>query len=382
MPSQMILESKRESSAKRLAETVDEMESMLARDDFNPEHEDYVALREARDKEQRNLSDLLTTIDARSLADAPPPQRDSRQRDQVSPMRQVLREYDRGNSSRFEIPYELQRELQTGDPYFTPSPTRIQVANLPVITPSLDLIRAVQTNQNYDFVVPPPPELAVTVPEGGKKHTVDWVSSKVTGTLETDATIIDTTRQTLEDDATAERTLRAWLVDGVRLKQDAKVQAAIAGAAGTLTASGAGVAGAIRAGKSALSTLGVYATAAYLHPDDAVALDLGAPSSNGYPGVSAAWGMRIVESAAITKGTPIVGAMAQAVYLCYRSAISTYLTDSGMTDETTPRDRFSHNLIGILGEGRSRAHVVQPKLLVKCTVTPETFAAAAAPSKK
>jgi hypothetical protein len=41
-----------------------------------------------------------------------------------------------------------------------------------------------------------------------------------------------------------------------------------------------------------------------------------------------------------------------------------------MTVETTPRDRFSNNILGILGEGRSKVHVVQPKLLVKCTVTP------------
>jgi hypothetical protein len=362
-----VLESRRRAAADDLSTIVTEIETYLQREDADTESADYTALREQRDDAQGTLADIIATIDARRQAQHVPAAPGG---EQLSPMRLVLREYDRGNSPRFNIEYELQRELQTGDPYFTPSPTRIQVATLPVITPSLDVVRTVQTANSYDFVVPPPPEMATTVAEGAKKRTIDWVSTKVAGTLETDALIIDVTRQTLEDDASAERTLRAWLVDGVRLRQDAKVQAAIAGATGTLTASGATVAAAIRNGKSELSEVGVVATAAYLNPTDAAALDLAAPATAGYPGVASAWGMRIVESPAVAAGAPIVGSMGQAVYLVYRNAIATYITDSGTTDETTPRDRFAHNLLGILGEGRSRAHVVQPKLLVKCTVTP------------
>lgn len=363
-----ILETRRRAAADELNHIVSEMETYLQREDADAESADYVALREQRDAAQTTLADLLSTIDARRMAQTKPTTPGG---EQLSPMRQVLREYDRGISPRFNVEYELQRELQTGDPYFTPNPTRIQVATLPVLTPSLDLVRTVQTGQNYSFVVPPPPALASTVAEGAQKPTRTWDSTEVTGTLETDAHLIDVTRQTLEDDASAERTLRAWLVDGVRLQQDAKAQAAIAGATGTLTATGDSVASAVRAGKAELSAVGIVASAVYMHPDDAAALDLETLSAvNPAPnGVSTLWGMRIVESPAIAVGVPIVGAMSQAVYLLYRNSISTYITDSGMTQETTPRDRFSHNLLGILGEGRSRAHVVQPQLLVKCTVT-------------
>lgn len=364
-----VLETQRRHAAEELGSIVTEIETYLARADADTESGDYVSLREQRDAAQTTLADLVATIDARRLAQSTPVTPGG---EQLSPMRQVLREYDRGISPRFNVEYELQRELQTGDPYFTPSPTRIQVATLPVITPTLDLVRAVATGQNYSFVVPPPPVQASTVAEGAQKPTRTWDSSDVTGTLETDAHLIDVTRQTLEDDATAERTLRAWLVDGVRLAQDAKAAAAIAGATGTLTATGASVAAAVRAGKAELSAVGIIATAVYMNPDDAAELDLSTLSAvNPAPsGLSSVWNMRIVESPAITAGVPVVGAISQAVYLLYRNTIQTYITDSGMTQETTPRDRFSHNLLGILGEGRSRAHVVQPKLLVKCTVTP------------
>lgn len=102
----------------------------------------------------------------------------------------------------------------------------------------------------------------------------------------------------------------------------------------------------------------------------------------GPEGLSVIWGMTVIENPAIAVGVPIVGDMRSAVYFLYRSAISTYLTDSGTTDEATPRDRFSHNIIGILAEGRSRVHIVQPQLLVKCTVGAMGTSAAAAAKRK
>lgn len=365
-----VLESRRKSAADDLNSIVTEIDNYLQREDADTESAEYVAMRENRDKAQGALSDLLATIDARRLAQSKPITNEG---EVLSPMRRVLREYDRGQSEKFDIAYDLDlilhRELQTGDPYFTPNPTRIAVASsYPFQTPSLDLVRNVQTGQHYNFVIPPPPVAASTVAEGAQKPTRTWVSTTVEGTLETDAHLIDVTRQTLEDDASAERTLRAWLSDGVRLQQDAKAQAAIAGATGTLTATGTTVAEGLRNAKTELSAVGITATAAYLNPADAAALDLGQQGVPGYNGVGTVWGMRIVESPAIAEGSPIVGAISQAVYMLYRNSIQTYITDSGMTQETTPRDRFSHNLLGILAEGRSRVHVVAPQLLVKVTV--------------
>lgn len=373
MPS--ILEQRRSAAATRLQDIVREAEQMLARDDFDADHADYVALREERTRAQDQLADLDATLQARALAAAAPTPTGAGG-EPISDFRRVLREYDRGHSDRVDLAYEIQRAydvIYTGEPVFTPNPSRIQVAELPVITPALDSVNTVQTANTYDFVIPPPPVAAGgPIVEGSTKPRVEFKSSKVSGELETDAHILDVSRQTLEDDATAERTLRSWLATGVRLKQNAKVAAAIAGASGTLTASDStALFAAIRKGKAELSKLGVMATGVHVNPDDAAEIDLeamvvghGGMTTNG-----SMWGLTVVENPGIPAGTAYVGALRQAVYLLYRSAIATYITDSGMTMEDTPRDRFSNNILGILGEGRSKVHVVQPKLLVKCTFT-------------
>ena len=374
MPSN-ILDQRRRSAAEDLQGIVAQAENMMARDDFDPESTEYVALREQREATEARLSDVIATMSARALAEGPAPARRDAHGD-ISPIRQILREYDRGNSDRFDIGYEIQRAyavLDTGEDMFSPNPTRITVDQLPVYTPTLDSVRAVPTGNSYDFLVPPPPVVAVTVPEGTAKPAVSFVSAKVAGSLETDAHILDVTRQMLEDDSTAERFLRTWLTEGVKLKQDAKAAAAIAGATGTGTAeaaSGSNLLAAIRLGKAELSKLGIRATAVYINPEDAAEADITAMTvgHTGPNDLADYWGLTPIENPGITQGTAIVGAMPQAVYLCYRNSINTYLTDSGMTVETVPRDRFSNNIIGILGEGRSKVHVVQPKLLVKCTV--------------
>jgi hypothetical protein len=373
-PTTATLERRRTSLAEDLAGVVAEVETAMAAEDFNPEGSEYTALREERDTLTDQLGDVIATESARALAATrPAPTGDDGER--ISPMRQILREYDRGNSTRFDVEYQIQRAysvLETGDPLFTPNPSRIDVPQLPVITPTLDSIRTVPTANTYDFVVPPPPVPAATVPEGGLKPGVQFKSVKVAGTLETDAHILDVTRQTLEDDAAAERTLRSWLAEGVRLKQDAKAAAAIAAAVGTGSATGPNLLQAVRFGKSELAMLGIRATTVYVNPEDAAQIDIDA-MLNGHTGpdtTGSLWRMTVVEHPGLTAGTAIVGAMPQAVYMLYRTAIATYITDSGNTVEDTPRDRFSHNILGILGEGRSTVHIVQPALLVKCTATP------------
>lgn len=371
MPSS-ILDQRRRSAAEDLRGLVAQAEQMMARDDFDPESGEYVALREQREATEARLADISATMNARALAEGPAPARRDAHGD-ISPIRQILREYDRGNSDRFDIEYEIQRAyavLTTSEPAFAQNPTRGTFGILPVFTPTLDAIQAVPTTNSYDFSVPPPPVPAATVAELGTKPAVEFTSAQVAGTLETDAHILDVSRQTLEDDATAERLLRTWLTDGVRLRQEAKAGAAVAGAVGTLTATGASLQAAIRNGKAKLSALGVRATAVNINPDDAAAADLEAMANGhtGPEGLSNYWGMTVIENPGIAAGAPVVGSLYQAVVLCYRNAINTYLTDSGMTVETVPRDRFSHNILGILGEGRSKVHVVQPKLLVKCTV--------------
>jgi hypothetical protein len=374
-----ILEQRRTSLAVDLTGIVREAEQIMARDDFNPEAAEYVALRENRETTEAQLADVIATINARHLAQAPAPAGRDQRGQAVSDFRRILREYDRGMSERSDLEYDIQRAYQvlTTDPWsgsgmFTPTPTRVGVAALPVYTPTLDSVSAVPTTNSYDFTVPPPPVAAVTVPENTPKPAVSFVSAKVAGTLETDAHILDVSRQTLEDDASAERTLRAWLTDGVRLKQDIKTAAAIAAATGTGTADSTTLLNSIRKGKAELSILGIRATTVYLHPYDAMNADIEAMvnAHTGPDSQPTLWGMTVIESAGVLEGTAIVGSLPNAVYLCYKPSINTYLTDSGMTVETVPRDRFQNNLLGILGEGRSKAHVVQPKLLVKCTVTP------------
>jgi hypothetical protein len=367
MPS--ILETRRTSYAASLQELVTRAETMMGASDFDADGAEYQELRAEREASEAQLADVDATLRARELAAARP----AVQGEQLSDVRRVLREYDRGHSERFDVTYDLERAyapITTSDVAFLQDPTRLSVPTIAVYTPSLDAVRRVQTANAFDFVVPPPPIPAATVPELQQKPPVEFKASRVEGKLETDAHILDVSRQTLEDDASAERLLRAWLVEGVRLRQDAKVAAAIAGAVGTGTATGVSLMAAIRAGKAELSKLGIRATTVTIHPDDAATADLEAMTGGhtGPAGVSSYWGMNVIENPAVSVGAPIVGALSQALYFMYRSAINTYLTDSGMTVETVPRDRFSHNILGILGEGRSKAALVQPRLLVKCTV--------------
>lgn len=369
LPSTAVLERRRSSLAEDLSGIVGETEQLMASDAFDHEGADYLALREQREGIQAQLADTLAVIEARRMAStAPRPTGADGQ--EISGLRKILREYDRGLSPKFDIEYSLQRELlTTGDPLFTPHPDRLQVEQLPIITPTLDSIRTIQTGQHFDWVEPPPPVAAVTVPEGGTKPAVVFESVKVAGELETDAHILDVSRQTLQDDSAAEAFLRTWLTQGVRLKQNAKADAAIAGATGTQSATADSLLKAIRRGKAVLSNLGIMATTVYANPDDAADIDIDAMmiGGTGPDSLGTLWTLRVVEAPGLVAGTAIVGAMPQAVYLCYRSGINTYLTDSGMTVEAEPRDRFSHNILGILGEGRSKVTVVQPKLLVKCT---------------
>ena len=180
MPTTSVLERRRASLTEDLQGILTEAEDRMGRDDFDPEDDGYVALRENRERVEGQLTDIDATLRARQLINTtPPPQLDT-DGQEISPMRRILREYDRGHSERFDVEYEIRRELQTGDPYFTPRPTRIDVQQLPVITPTLDSLRAVPVgSNNYDFVVPTRPVPALTVPEGGKKPTRTWAGTPV-----------------------------------------------------------------------------------------------------------------------------------------------------------------------------------------------------------
>ena len=68
-------------------------------------------------------------------------------------------------------------------------------------------------------------------------------------------------------------------------------------------------------------------------------------------------------------GTVFVGDFKAGVLHIQRSSASVDITDSGMSVETTPRDRFTHNLYGLRAEARYKTILQQPKAIVKVTVT-------------
>jgi hypothetical protein len=371
-----ILENKRDEHAKALRELVTESEGFMSKENFDPKDSEYVALREKREKMEDNLSDVIATIAARRLA-LPPSKSDPNSGGrQESACMKVLREYDgRGNSEMWDFEYVLRAYavLKTSEPLFDQNPTRIDPGTPDLWTPSLDSVSRIPSSNKFDFTVPPLPKPAGSVAELEAKPAALFSSRRVQGELGTDAHILDVSRQTLEDDSTAEQMLRVWLTQGVTLRQDAKVASAIAGAVGTLTADGIGVAAAIRNGQAVLSSEGIRATHVHMNPLDASALDQAAAMQmhTGPLLITSPWSLARIENPAIPIGQPIVGSMQMAVYLLYRSAISTYLTDAGLTVEDTPRDRFRHNIFGVLGEGRSHVEVVRPELLVRCTVLPD-----------
>jgi len=94
------------------------------------------------------------------------------------------------------------------------------------------------------------------------------------------------------------------------------------------------------------------------------------------------WGVTLIASPAVAAGTVFVGDFKAAVLHLQRSAASIDITDSGMSVETTPRDRFTHNLYGLRGEARYKTVLQQPKAICKVTVTALAADEAAADDKK
>lgn len=257
------------------------------------------------------------------------------------------------------------------------SDIRDAAADVVYRTPTIDAATTVSVSTNdYRYIVMPPPGLAAVVAEAGAKPGAEFVSTEIKGSLEKIAHILDVTQETLEDMPTARQILSAWLVAGVNRKAEALAAAAVTGAAGTLTAASDTVLKGIRVAVGTLAGAGLDANAVMLNPADWADLDLdifGQAGSNSQAvSQSNPFGVRLISNPAVAAGTLFVGDFKAALLHIQRSTVSVDITDSGMSLETVPRDRFTHNLYGFRAEARAKTIIQQPKALVKVTVTPVT----------
>jgi HK97 family phage major capsid protein len=198
----------------------------------------------------------------------------------------------------------------------------------------------------------------------------------VSGSLTKSAYILDVTQETLEDEPQARTILSSWLTAGVQRKIEADAAGAVTGGSVYLTVATPATGNAAQAIRLSIATLqaaGLTANAALINPTDWANLDLymfGAAGSNSQSVVqSNPWGVQLIAVNAVSAGTVFVGDFKAGVLHIQRSSVSVDITDSGMSVETTPRDRFTHNLYGLRAEARYKTIIQQPKAIVKATIT-------------
>jgi HK97 family phage major capsid protein len=270
--------------------------------------------------------------------------------------------------------------VQSAEPYLKADTVTLRptppAATYP--TPVTDAATTVNVSgASYRYVTLPPIVTPGVVAENAPKPGVEFTSTEVSGTLQKVAYILDVTQETLEDEPQAQTILSQWLTAGIWRKVENDAAAAVTGGSGYLTVAtpaGGNAAQAIRLSVATLQAQGLTANAALINPTDWANLDLymftAAGSNSSSVVQSNPWGVRLIAANAVAAGTIYVGDFKAGLLHIQRSSVGIDITDSGMSVETTPRDRFTNNLYGLRAEARYKTIVQQPKAIVKATITP------------
>lgn len=375
----MALIDRRNTAAEELAKLTEQAETLITREGFDPESEQWTTLQSDLDARRADLQRMDGILDTSALTAARPiPGRDPD--DWAGELLTAARE---GRPSR-EALVTLERAyavLTTTTPAFKADPVTLRPKpdDWKLLTPVVDASTVVNVNSNsYRYITMPSPLSAGAVAEAGKKLGVEFASTEVTGTLGKAAHILDVTQETLEDDPQARTILSQWLMDGVRRKIEADATTVLVGGSGYLTGSVTAVQGAaagIRLGIALLQAQGLQANTAALNPTDWANLDMGifnAAGSNSQTVMqSTVWGgVRLISVPALAAGTILVGDLKSTLLHIQRSTVSVDITDSGQSVETTPRDRFTYNLFGFRAEARYKTILQNPGATAKITVGP------------
>jgi HK97 family phage major capsid protein len=267
----------------------------------------------------------------------------------------------RGTSGKFEVEQRaLPHSLVTMDAALPANPIyNLTPAPLPPMLIPLTSVIPVSSNSVEYITWKKKAGGAAVVGEGLAKPEVEWEPTVVPASLDNIAGRTSFTRQLAEDAPAVVAYINGELQADVTRKAEIEAKAALVAA--TLPAltgpAGAGVSGAIRAGKAAVVNAGYAPNAFLIHSDDLVALDLESVTNfRGDP----YWGMTPVVDPNATAGTVIVGDFKAGVAHYRRSAVALYMTDSHASN-------FALNILDALAEQRSKTVVVRPAALVEAT---------------
>lgn len=370
----MSLIERRNAAAAELLKLTDTAETLVTRDGFDPESPEFQSIQtdlDVKRAEVERYDGLLDTAARATERDMPR----TNGGDWASEM--VRSMVSTGKAREAQVPldraYAVLTSAETG---FASQPTtlRPQPVSERTMTPTIDASTVVQVSgSNYRYITMPLAVAAQDVAEGGAKPAVEFASAEVSGSLGKVAHILDVTQELLEDEPAARNILSNWLIEGVTKKLEADAAAALVGGSGYRTIPAqTGVTPAVRFAVAELAGYGLMANAVVLNPKDHAELDLevfsAAASNSQTVRLSSLWsGVSLIPNPAVPAGTIFAGDFKAGVLHIRRSTVSVDITDSGMSVESTPRDRFTHNLYGFRAEARAKTIVQQPLAIVKAT---------------
>jgi HK97 family phage major capsid protein len=267
----------------------------------------------------------------------------------------------RGTSARFDVEARaLPHSLVTMAPALPANPIyNLTPAPLPPMIVPLTSVIPVTSNAIEFITWAKKAGSAAVVGEGLTKPTVEWQPTVVPATLDTIAGLTSFTRQLAEDGPAVVAYINGELQADVTRKVEAEAKAALNAATLPLVTgpAGAGVSGAIRAGKAAVENAGYNPNAFLIHSDDLVALDIASVTNfRGDP----YWGMTPIVDPGATAGTVIVGDFKAGVQHYRRNSVQLFLTDSHS-------DNFAKNILDALAEQRCKTVVSRPAALAEAT---------------
>lgn len=368
----MSLLDRRNAAAAELLKMTEAAETLVTREGFDPESADFKSIESDLDvkrAEVERLDRLMDTAERALVRELPAEQRTDWATEMVRSM------VTTGKSREALVPLDRAYQVLTTDTF---SPQAVTVRPRPaeekVFTPTIDAATTITVSGNtYRYITMPVSVPAQAVAEAGAKPAVEFVSTEVTGTLGKVAHILDVTQELLEDEPAARNILSNWLIEGVERKLEADCAAALTGGSGFRTiAAQTSVTAAVRFAVAELAAYGLMSNAVMLAPEDHAELDLevfaaAATESNIVSKYNIWSGVSIIPNPNLSPGTVFVGDFKTGLLHIRRSTVSVDITDSGMSVETSPRDRFTHNLYGFRAEARATSILQQPKAIVKAS---------------
>jgi len=366
----MSLQDKRDSIAARLDTLRADAETIIAREDFNPESDLYRSLKTDADTltaQLREIDEALiarATTPALSIPAAPrPTEPDTATLGELVVRAGTMDTYQGSGRHTLIERAPLFIDFGTGSPKPFAAPSRISISEPGFLTPLLNAVSPITIASNsYEWVSYGIPSDAEDVEEGDLKPEATLSAELVSGSLDTVAHWAEASRQLLEDSSAAAGFIDGSLRRGVISRMEAKVAAALTGGSYT-NAIGATLIAAIRNGVGTVQAAGYTPNIVVMNPADWANLDIAVMGSTlGGPNVNGQfWGLTPVASSAVTAGTAYVGNLADAMVLLTRGQVAVYITDSH-------GENFTSNIFTILAETRCKALVSRADAIAECFV--------------